>query len=189
MLLIGVMISFVASSTMMLLMSITTTDNLRGIMFWMMGSLDESNRTLIKIVVYASLSGLLISYLFARPLNALLLGEVKASHLGINSKTTIRILFVVASLLTGICVSVTGVIGFVGLVIPHFIRLLAGTDYRFLLIGSFLGGGIFLILCDVVARTIISPNELPIGVITGMAGGVLFIVVLNQVRKRERHEL
>src|SRR5690554_1080569 len=189
MLLIGVMISFVASSTMMLLMSITTTDNLRGILFWMMGSLDESNGYLIKTVLYASLAGLFISYLFARPLNALLLGEVKASHLGINSKTTIRILFVVASLLTGICVSVTGVIGFVGLVIPHFIRLLAGSDYRFLLIGSFLGGGIFLTLCDVVARTIISPNELPIGVITGIAGGVLFIIVLNQVRKRELHGL
>ncbi len=189
MLLIGVMISFVASSTMMLLMSITTTDNLRGILFWMMGSLDESNGYLIKTVLYSSLAGLFISYLFARPLNALLLGEVKASHLGINSKTTIRILFVVASLLTGICVSVTGVIGFVGLVIPHFIRLLAGSDYRFLLIGSFLGGGIFLTLCDVVARTIISPTELPIGVITGIAGGVLFIIVLNQVRKRELHGL
>lgn len=189
MLLIGVMISFVASSTMMLLMSITTTENLRGIIFWMMGSLDESNGYLIKTVFYTSLAGLFISYLFARPLNALLLGEAKASHLGVNSKTTIRILFVVASLLTGICVSVTGVIGFVGLVIPHFIRLLAGSDYRFLLIGSFLGGGIFLTLCDVVARTIISPNELPIGVITGIAGGILFIIVLNQVRKRELHGL
>ena len=73
-----------------------------------------------------------------------------------------------------ICVSVTGVIGFVDWFIPHFIRLLR-LDYRFLLIGSFLGGGIFLTLCDVVARTIISPNELPIGVITGIAGGVLFI--------------
>lgn len=187
MLLIGVMISFVASSTMMLLMSITTTENLRGIIFWMMGSLDESNGYLIKTVLYASLAGLFISYLFARPLNALLLGEAKASHLGINTKTTVRILFVVASLLTGICVSVTGVIGFVGLVIPHFVRLLVGVDYRFLLIGSFLGGGIFLTLCDVVARTIISPNELPIGVITGIAGGVLFIIVLSQVRKRENY--
>ncbi|WP_207915989.1 FecCD family ABC transporter permease [Natronoflexus pectinivorans] len=187
MLLIGVMISFVASSSMMFLMSVTTAENLHGIIFWIMGSLDEPNRLLIRITLFSSLAGLAISYLFARPLNALLLGEDKAGHLGINSRHTIRILFLVASLLTGICVSVAGVIGFVGLVIPHLIRLIAGSDYRFLLIGSFLGGSFFLILSDVIARTIISPNELPIGVITGMAGGVLFIIVLNKFRNRKQH--
>lgn len=187
MLLIGVMISFVASSSMMFLMSVTTAESLHGIVFWIMGSLDEPNKVLIKITVYASLSGLAISYLFARPLNALRLGEMKATHLGINSKLTIRILFMVASLLTGICVSVAGVIGFVGLVIPHLIRLLAGSDYRFLLIGSFLGGSLFLIISDVIARTIISPNELPIGIITGMAGGVLFIIVLSKFKNRRQH--
>jgi iron complex transport system permease protein len=187
MLLIGVMISFVASSSMMFLMSITTAESLHGIVFWIMGSLDESNKMLIHITLYASLAGLAISYLFARPLNALRLGEIKASYLGINTKTTIRILFLVASLLTGICVSVAGVIGFVGLVIPHLIRLIVGSDYRYLLIGSFLGGGVFLILSDVIARTIISPNELPIGIITGMAGGVLFIIVLSKFRSRRDH--
>jgi iron complex transport system permease protein len=187
MLLIGVMISFVASSAMMFLMSITTSENLHGIVFWIMGSLDEPNKMLIQITLYSALAGLLFSYLFARPLNALLLGQEKAAHLGINSKTTIRLLFITASLLTGICVSVAGVIGFVGLVIPHLIRLVAGSDYRFLLIGSFLGGGLFLVLSDIVARTIISPNELPIGVITGIAGGILFIIVLNQSRNKKRH--
>ena len=85
-----------------------------------------------------------------------------------------------ASLLTGIAVSVAGVIGFVGLVIPHLVRLVIGNDYRILIAGSFLGGSIFLILCDTIARTIISPNELPIGVITGFAGGLVFIVVLSR---------
>jgi len=75
---------------------------------------------------------------------------------------------------------VAGVIGFVGLIIPHVIRLLFGSDYRFLLIASFLTGGIFLVLSDVVARTIISPNELPIGVITGIIGGVVFIVLMGR---------
>lgn len=187
MLLIGVMISFVASSAMMFLMAVTTSENIHGIVFWIMGSLDEPNPLLIKITLYTALSGLLLSYLFARPLNALLLGQEKAAYLGINSKTTIRLLFLLASLLTGICVAVAGVIGFVGLVIPHLIRLLAGSDYRFLLVGSFLGGGIFLVLSDVVARTLIAPNELPIGVITGIAGGILFIIVLNKNRNRRRH--
>lgn len=187
MLLIGVMISFIASSIMMLLMSITTADNLHGIVFWIMGSLDEPNKNLIYTCLAAAIAGLLISYLFARPLNALLLGEEKANYLGINSKATIRILFITSSLLTGICVSVAGVIGFVGLVIPHLIRLLVGSDYRFLIVGSFLGGSIFLILSDVIARTIIAPNELPIGVITGILGGVLFIIILNRMRKKSRH--
>jgi iron complex transport system permease protein len=178
MLLIGVMISFVASSSMMFLMAITTAENLHGIIFWMMGSLNEPNIFLIKVMLYSSLAGLIIAYFFARPLNALRLGEEKARHLGINSVTSIKILFLVASLLTGVCVAVAGVIGFVGLVIPHIIRSIIGNDYRILLISSFLGGSLFLLISDVIARTIIAPNELPIGVITGMVGGFVFIVVL-----------
>lgn len=180
MLLIGVMVSFVSSSAMMFLMSITTTDNLQSIVFWVMGSLDESNSLLIKIAFYSAISGLILTYFMAQPLNALRLGEVKAKHLGINTNVTIRILFFIASLLTGVAVSVAGVIGFVGLVIPHIVRLIIGNDYRVLLAGSFLGGSIFLVLSDTVARTIISPNELPIGVITGFAGGLVFIIVLSR---------
>ncbi|MCK5730898.1 MAG: iron ABC transporter permease, partial [Draconibacterium sp.] len=177
MLLIGVMVSFVASSAMMFLMSITTTDNLQSIVFWVMGSLDESNMTLINIAFYSSIVGLVLTYFFAQPLNALRLGEMRAKHLGINTKVTVKLLFLVASLLTGIAVSVAGVIGFVGLVIPHLIRLIIGNDYRILIGSSFIGGAIFLILSDTIARTIISPNELPIGVITGFVGGLVFIVV------------
>lgn len=180
MLLIGVMVSFVSSSAMMFLMSISTTENLHNIVFWVMGSLDESNNSLISVAFYSALAGLFISYLFAQTLNALRLGEVKARHLGINTGIAIKLLFFVASLLTGIAVSVAGVIGFVGLVIPHVIRLVIGNDYRILLAGSFLGGAIFLILSDTVARTIISPNELPIGVITGFVGGLVFIIVLSR---------
>ncbi len=180
MLLIGVMVSFIASSGMMFLMSVTTTDNLQSIVFWIMGSLDESNVLLVKVAFYSSISGLVLTYFFAQPLNALRLGEVKAKHLGINTNITVKLLFVVASLLTGVAVSVAGVIGFVGLVIPHLVRLIIGNDYRIIIGSSFLGGAIFLILCDTLARTIISPNELPIGVITGFAGGLVFIVVLSR---------
>ena len=182
MLLIGVMISFVASSSMMFLMAVTSAENLHSIVFWTMGSLDEPSTLLIRIMLFASLAGLVISYLFARPLNALRLGETKARHLGINSTATIRILFVVASLLTGFCVAVAGVIGFVGLLIPHIVRLIIGSDYRIVLAGSFLGGSFFLVISDIIARTIILPNELPIGVITGMAGGLVFIFVLSRSR-------
>lgn len=186
MLLIGVMISFISSSLMMFLMSITATENIHGIVFWIMGSLNESNTAMIGAMVVLSIVCLLIAYLFVMPLNALRLGEEKARHLGINSNATIRILFVITSVLTGACIAVGGVIGFVGLVIPHIVRLFVGSDYRIMLVSSFLSGSIFLILCDIIARTIISPNELPIGVITGIVGGVVFIVLLSRSQKRSK---
>ncbi|WP_298652887.1 iron ABC transporter permease [uncultured Proteiniphilum sp.] len=185
MLLIGVMISFIASSLMMFLMSVTSTDNIHGIVFWIMGSLNESNNTMITVMIALSVCCLIVSYLFVMPLNALRLGEEKARHLGFDANSVIRILFIVTSLLTGACIAVAGIIGFVGLVIPHIVRRWVGTDYRILLVSSFLSGSIFLILCDVMARTIISPNELPIGVITGIVGGVAFILLLSNTRRKE----
>jgi len=179
MLLTGVMVSFIASSSMMLLMAVTSSENLHGIIFWIMGSLDEPDMSLIIITMIVSLASLVLSYLFVQPLNALRLGEEKAKHLGINTDLAIKLLFLMASLLAGVCVAVAGVIGFVGLIIPHLMRLLFGTDYRILLISSFLSGAIFLVISDVIARTIISPNELPIGVITGIAGGIAFLLMIS----------
>lgn len=180
MLLTGVMISFIASSLMMLLMAITSSENLHGIIFWIMGSLDEPDMSLIYLTLIVAFASLLASYLFVQPLNALRLGEEKAKHLGINTDTAIKLLFLMASLLAGVSVAVAGVIGFVGLIIPHLMRILVGSDYRILLVSSFLSGSIFLVLSDVIARTIISPNELPIGVITGIVGGVVFLLMMSR---------
>ena len=180
MLLTGVMISFIASSSMMLLMAITSAENLHGIIFWIMGSLDEPDMSLIYVALVMAFASLAVSYLFVQPLNALRLGEEKAKHLGINTDTTIKLLFLLASMLAGVCVAVAGVIGFVGLIIPHLMRLLVGSDYRILLVSSFLSGSIFLVLSDVIARTIISPNELPIGVITGIVGGIVFLLMMSR---------
>jgi len=183
-LLTGVMISFIASSAMMLLMATTSSENLHGIIFWIMGSLDEPDMSLIYITLIIALGSLVVSYLFVQPLNALRLGEEKAKHLGVNTDTAIKLIFLVASLLAGVSVAVAGVIGFVGLIIPHLMRLLVGSDYRILLISSFLSGSIFLVISDVIARTIISPNELPIGVITGIAGGIAFLLMMSRTSNR-----
>ena len=180
MLLTGVMISFIASSSMMLLMATTSSENLHGIIFWIMGSLDEPDMSLIYITLTMAFASLVTAYFFVQPLNALRLGEEKAKHLGINTDTTIKLLFLLASLLAGVCVAVAGVIGFVGLIIPHLMRMLVGSDYRILLVSSFLSGSIFLVLSDVIARTIISPNELPIGVITGIVGGIVFLLMMSR---------
>ena len=185
MLLTGVMISFIASSSMMFLMAITSSENLYGIIFWIMGSLDEPDISLIYITLITAIASLFASYLFVQPLNALRLGEEKAKHLGINTDVAIKLLFLLASLLAGVCVAVAGVIGFVGLIIPHLMRLLVGSDFRILLVSSFLSGSIFLVLSDVIARTIISPNELPIGVITGIVGGIVFLLMMSRSSLRD----
>lgn len=177
-LLTGVMISFIASSVMMLLISVARTDKLHGVIFWIMGGLNETDMGLITALCVAALLVLLLACSYAPALNAMRLGMERATQLGVNTERSVRVLFLFSSLLTGICVAVVGVIGFVGLIIPQLIRYIVGTDYRILLVCSFLGGAIFLILCDIFARVVISPNELPIGVVTGIIGGVLFIVVM-----------
>ena len=121
-----------------------------------------------------------IYFWFNNDLNALSLGEEEALHLGINIERTKRLLFIIASLVTGCSVAVAGIIGFVGLVVPHFMRMFVGGDHRILLISSFLCGASFLIVCDTLARTVIAPMELPVGVITGILGGCLFVYALTK---------
>lgn len=179
-LLTGVMISFIASSLIMLIMAVSRVEDLHGIIFWIMGSLEEPNWFLIKLAVLVSILGLIVSYQFCLTLNAFSLGEEEALHLGINTERTKRLLFILASILTGCSVSIAGIIGFVGLVVPHFVRMLVGGDHRILLVSSFLCGAGFLIFCDTLARTIISPLELPVGVITGILGGSLFVYALSK---------
>jgi iron complex transport system permease protein len=177
-LLSGVMISFISSSLIMLIMAVSKAEDLHGIVFWIMGSLGESDWTFVKLMGVASIMGLLLSYYFAMDLNAFSLGEEEALHLGVNVESSKRLLFVLASLLTGLCVSSSGIIGFVGLVVPHFTRMFVGEDHRILLVASFLCGAGFLVLCDTLARIVIAPLELPVGVITGILGGVLFVYAL-----------
>ncbi len=179
-LLTGVMISFICSSLIMLIMAISRTEDLYGIIFWIMGSLEQPDWMLIKIAFLVTILGMFISLFFAQDLNAFSLGEEEALHLGINVERTKKLLFVFASLLTGASVSVSGIIGFVGLVVPHFARMLVGQDHWILLVVSSLCGGIFLILCDTLARTVIAPLELPVGVITGIVGGTLFVYFLTK---------
>ena len=183
MLLTGVMISYVASSLVMLLMALAGSDDLQNIVLWIMGSLDEPDTDLILLALGGSLSGLALSYLFCRDLNGLLLGEEEAAGLGVNTARTKKGVFFIASFLTGLSVSVAGVIMFVGLIVPHFMRMVTGPDHRILLAASYLAGAVFLMLCDVLARTVIAPLELPVGVITGIIGGVVFIWAIS--RKRE----
>ncbi|MBF0331292.1 MAG: iron ABC transporter permease [Candidatus Omnitrophica bacterium] len=176
----GVMISFICSSLVMLLMALSSRESLQGIIFWIMGCLGESEVSLIWSMFIAAWVLLVAAYFFCLPLNALALGEEEAQHLGVPVECTKRSLFFLAAVLTGFCVAVAGMIGFVGLVVPHLMRRLVGHDHRILLGASFLAGAIFLIFCDMLARTIIAPLELPVGVITGIVGGSLFVYALSR---------
>jgi iron complex transport system permease protein len=181
-LLTGVMISFISSSLLMLIFSMSTAEDLHSIIFWIMGSLDEPNWFLIKLALGISAAGLILSYIFCLDLNAMALGEEQALHLGVNVESKKRIFFIVAALLTGFSVALAGQIGFVGLIIPHIVRLFIGGDNRILLVSSYLGGAAFLIMCDTIARTVASPVELPVGVITGILGGAFFVYALGRRR-------
>ena len=177
-LLTGVMISFISSSAVLLIMSISRVEDLHGILFWIIGSLGETDWLPVKLALVAAISGLVVSYFFCFDLNALSLGEEHALHLGVNVERTKRLVLLLASILTGLSVSLVGAIGFVGLVVPHFVRMFAGTDHRILLVSSFISGAIFLIFCDAVAKSAAQPLELPVGVVTGLLGGVLFIYAM-----------
>lgn len=181
-LLTGVIVSFLSSSLIMLFMNLAKGEELHGIMFWIMGNLQETNLSLIIIVSLTILVGIFISFGFARDLNALILGEEEATHLGIEVERTKKILFILASLLTGVAVSASGIIGFVGLMIPHLVRGTIDADHRILFPASALFGASFLVGADLIARTILSPRELPVGVITGIIGGIIFIYI---IRKRK----
>ncbi|HVN96347.1 MAG TPA: iron ABC transporter permease [Syntrophorhabdaceae bacterium] len=179
-LLVGIMVNFICSSLVLLIMSFSRLEDIHSILFWMMGSLGETDWLLVKVAVIATIAALVLSYFFCFDLNALSIGEEEALHLGIHVERTKRMLFVLTSLVTGLCVSLAGVIGFVGLVVPHLLRLLVGPDHRILLVSSFLAGAVFLILSDTIARMVVLPLELPVGVVTGIVGGVLFIYALSK---------
>jgi len=179
-LLTGVMISFISSSLVTLILAISTAEDLHSIIFWIMGSLEQPSWFLILMVFCISLICLGLSYCLSLHMNALSLGEEEAIHLGVDTETTKRYLFLMAAILTGVSVSVSGLIGFVGLIVPHFVRILAGYDHRRLLLISFITGAGFLIMCDTIARTVIAPIQLPVGVITGILGGSVFIYVLSR---------
>ncbi|MGM0900745.1 MAG: FecCD family ABC transporter permease [Bacillota bacterium] len=168
------------------LMIALTGDELRQIIGWLMGSVSMRGWEYINIIFPFFLIGSFILLMNAKEINAMSFGEERAQHIGVNVQRRKMLVLIAGSILTGAAVAVSGTIGFVGLVIPHLTRLLWGPDHRHLLPLSILTGSGFLILADLVARTIISPTELPIGVITSMIGAPVFAIILMNRRKERR---
>ena len=156
----------------------------RQIIFWTMGGLEGRSWPHVKMAAPIILPACFFIFFYARDLNMMLFGEESAQGLGVNVVWTRRILLVLTALVIGVSVSVSGAIGFVGLVIPHMMRMVMGPDHKILLPASFLAGACFLPLADLVCRTLIRPEELRLGVVTAFVGGPFFIYLLIK-RKRE----
>ncbi|MFC1956502.1 FecCD family ABC transporter permease [Chloroflexota bacterium] len=162
---------------------ISSGEKIHGIVFWLMGSFALSQWTEVKIVLPYIAVGIVVILLYARVLNVMQLDEEQAQQLGINTERLKLILLIAATLITAASVSFVGTIGFVGIIIPHAVRLVWGPDHRFLLPLSVLSGAIFLILADLIARTVLGPAEIPIGVITALCGAPFFLYLLRRKRK------
>lgn len=154
-------------------------EKLADVLFWIMGGLSRANWTSVSILAPIVAVGLAAALLFARDLNALALGEEGAHHVGVRPVVLTRWLLLLTTVLTASAVAMAGTIGFVGLVIPHVLRLLVGPDHRRLLPVAALGGGCYLVWSDMVARTVFAPAELPVGVITAFLGAPFFLYLLK----------
>jgi len=162
---------------------ISSGEKMHGIIFWLMGSFSLSQWSDVRLVLPYVAVGTGVILLYARPLNIMQLDEEQAQQLGINVERLKLVLLAMATLITAAAVSFVGTIGFVGIIIPHTVRLIWGADHRFLLPLSVLTGAIFLILADLVARTAQAPTEIPIGVITALCGAPFFLYLLRRRRK------
>lgn len=181
--LIGIIFSMLASSISSFIITFAG-EKIKSITFWTLGSFSASSYSKALILVIAVVICGVFICLHADELNAFSIGEENARSIGINVRRVRFSILIAASILIGICVSVCGTIGFVGLVVPHIIRLVTGPDHRKLLPASLFFGAVFLLLSDLIARCILSPRELPAGVVTSLVGSVVFIIIYFRSRKR-----
>jgi iron complex transport system permease protein len=179
-LLAGVGLSFLFHAVLMLLMSISTDERLGRIMFWIFGDLSTADWSLIPYASVLIISGISISLSRAKALNALILGDELAHSLGFSVYRERLLLFVSISLMTAASVSLGGIIGFIGLLVPHVMRFFIGSDNRFLVPASALGGGTLLCMADLVGKSVLSPVEIPSGIVTAIIGSPYFLYLLRR---------
>lgn len=184
-LLAGIAINALAGSFTGLLVSSANDEQLRNITFWNMGSLGGASWKTINVIIPFVIIPLIVLPFFSKALNALSLGESQAGHMGINVSLVKKVTIVLATLGVGASVAVSGIIGFIGLVIPHILRMAFSADNRLVVPGSALLGAMVLVLSDLISRTLVAPAELPIGIVTAIIGSPIFIyIILVERRKR-----
>ena len=178
----GIIVAAFFSSVIIFIQPFLSGHQLRETTFWLMGDFSSAHIPYLKWISFAIIVTIGTIYQFAGDLNAMLIGEREALHLGVNVERVKRVIFVLAALLTGLAVSVSGSIGFVGLIVPHIARMIFGNDYRLLIPTTALLGAMLTLLADLIARTVVAPIELPVGAITALAGAPVFIYLLRRDR-------
>ncbi|MGW2284249.1 FecCD family ABC transporter permease [Streptomyces phaeochromogenes] len=181
----GIAVNAFAGALIGLFIFLADTAAVNQITFWQLGSLSQATWPKVLAVLPCAALGLVVAPFYARKLDLLALGERPARHLGVDVERLRVVLILVVALLTAAAVSVSGVIGFVGLVIPHLLRMAAGPGHRFLIPGSALGGAVVLLAGDLAARTVVEPAELPLGVLTALFGSPFFFWLLRRTRRRQ----
>ncbi|GAA2698404.1 ABC transporter permease [Actinoplanes palleronii] len=180
----GVAVNATAGALLGLLMFLTDDDGVRAIAFWQLGSLAQATWGAVAVALPCAALGLTVAAVLARKLDLLALGEGPARHLGVDTERLRIVAIVATALLTSAAVAFTGIISFVGLVVPHLIRMVAGPGHRVLIPASALGGAVVVVLGDLIARTAVDYQELPLGVLTAMVGGPVFFWLLRRTRAR-----
>ena len=178
-LLSGIAVSIFLSAIVSMLQVVAGWD-LHKLVFWLMGGFSYAEWKDVWAILPLVCVGIPLAYLFARDLNIMALGEEEAQHLGVDVEKSKKILIVLGSLLTAAAVSISGLIGFVGLIVPHLTRILVGPDHKILMPSSLLTGAIFIVSCDALARVVFVPSEVPVGIITALSGGPFFIYLLRK---------
>ncbi|MEU9288978.1 iron ABC transporter permease [Streptomyces sp. NPDC048275] len=181
----GIAVNAFAGALIGLFLFFADTAEVNQITFWQLGSLSQATWPKVLAVLPCAVAGLALAPLFARRLDLLALGERPARHLGVDVERLRIVLVLVIALLTAAAVSVSGIISFLGLVIPHLLRMAAGPGHRFLVPGSALGGAVVLLAADLAARTIAAPAELPLGVLTALVGSPFFFWLLRRTRRKQ----
>jgi iron complex transport system permease protein len=181
-LLSGIAVSIFLSAIVAVL-QVIAGKKLHAVVFWLMGGFSAVEWKDVWAILPLIFIGTVIIYFFARDLNILSLGEETAQNLGVDVEKVKKVLLIFGSLVTAAAVSISGLIGFIGLMVPHITRIMIGPDHRVLLPTSIIVGALFLVICDAVARVIVSPVELPVGVITALSGGPFFIYLLRKKKE------
>jgi iron complex transport system permease protein len=179
-LLAGIVTASFLSAVIMFLMTTGSGRDFRGMAFWLMGDLATPPSIDARFLYAILLAGLVTIFGTSSDLNLILTGEQEAHHLGVNVNRVKLVVYVAASVLTGLAVSVSGAIGYVGLLVPHAMRMMFGTDYRLLIPASAIGGAIAIVFADMLARVVVAPTELPVGAMTALAGAPVFIYLLRR---------
>jgi iron complex transport system permease protein len=178
----GVMMNAFCAAVIMFLISMVRTFQVQHILFWLMGDLSVIKTSQLPIL-FLVIPCFAVIFMLARPMNLLLMGRETAAAMGINVKVSIMLLLLVTSLMVSVVVSFSGLIGFVGLLIPHVFRLIIGPDHRVLVPACLLGGASYLVVCDLLARVLPSSGEMPVGIITALIGAPLFIFLLLRAKR------